>query len=141
MNVSRFKSPLFSFLLCVMVFTMLLMLVSNTYSATSKLKTDSVNDHIERLLGSEHVKGEIILRFSDEAAFNETALRNSSDFAHSATGAVIKKHFKGMKTMQLVKTPDHVPIRQALRAYLNNPLVKYAEPNYIVRINVIPDDE
>jgi subtilisin family serine protease len=141
MNISRYKSHLPGFLFHAVFLSLLLVTSSYTYSVENELKTDNINNHIEGLLASEHEKGEIIVRFRDEAAVNETALRNASKSVHSVTGGIIKKKFKKMKSVQLVKMPENSSMRQALRAYLTHPLIKYAEPNYIIRINAFPNDE
>jgi subtilisin family serine protease len=141
MNISKYKSHLPGFLFHAVFLSLLLVISSDTHSAENELKTDNINNHIEGLLASEHVKGEIIVRFRDEAAVNETALKNASKFVHSVTGGIIKKKFKKMKSLQLIKMPENSSMRQALRAYLTHPLIKYAEPNYIIRIKSFPDDE
>ena len=95
---------------------------------------------VEGLLSSEHVEDEIIVRFKDEVALDNSRLDRASSKAHSKTGAVVKRNFRKLKGMQLVKLPRGMSINDALKVYLENPQVKYAEPNYIVKAALTPND-
>ncbi len=101
---------------------------------------ENVNDTIDQLLSAEYVEGELLIKFKDEIAVNQQAIVNASAIAHSKTGAIIKKEFKGLRGVQLVKLPGHKSIRQALESYLMDTQVEYAEPNYIVHTTVTPND-
>jgi subtilisin family serine protease len=110
------------------------------------INEENVNDLITQLLLAEHVRGEIIVKFrsetrsEDETTAHDVALRNASAIAHSKTGAIVKREFKHLRGLHLVKLPKHKSIRQALKSYLENPQIEYAEPNYIVHTAVIPND-
>jgi len=104
------------------------------------IKKWNVNAHITQLLLAEHVKDEIIVKFRDEIAADDRVIKGVSAIAHSKTGAVVKREFKRLRGLQLVKLPKHKSIRQALKSYLKNPQIEYAEPNYIVHTAVTPND-
>jgi subtilisin family serine protease len=75
-------------------------------------------------------KGELLVRFKDRAA-GEAML-------HKA-GASVKNSF-GRFGIEHVELPPGLSVEDALRLYRDNPDVEYAEPNYILRKAVLPDD-
>jgi subtilisin family serine protease len=95
---------------------------------------DTIDSGIDLLLAAEHVPDEIIVKFRDGISSNELLT------AHSRSGSVVKKEFKDFKGLQLVRVPRNISMRQALKAYLYDPRVEYAEPNYIVHAVVTPND-
>jgi subtilisin family serine protease len=110
-----------------------------TLEAKDILKRD-INSHIDGLLSAKHVDREIIVKFKEGVAYDEVVMVKASAIAHSKTGAIVKRKFKRMKGLHLVRLPEFKTVRQALKSYLKNPDIEYAEPNYIVRINAFPDD-
>ncbi|MBI5410125.1 MAG: S8 family serine peptidase [Nitrospirae bacterium] len=66
----------------------------------------------------------------------DTAAVNS---LHKDLGSVKKKDFKRVGVQQ-VKLPDAVNVEEAIEYYRQDPNVEYAEPNYVVRTAVEPDD-
>jgi len=85
-------------------------------------------------MSPEHVADEIIVKFKDGID------AQTSSAIHSRTGGHIKKEFKGLKNHQLVKVPLNITLKQALKIYLQDSNVEYAEPNYIVHTAATPDD-
>ncbi len=83
---------------------------------------------------SKHIEEEIIVKFRDGIIDSDALI------AHSKTGAVVKRRFKELKGLQLLSLPKHMPVREGLTAYLQNPYIEYAEPNYIVYATTMPDD-
>ncbi len=101
----------------------------------------TVNDsYIDRLLTAEHAEGEILVKFRDYIAYDDAEMKRATASAYAKTGAVVKKKFRGLKGLQLVKLPKNKSIKQALKSYLKDSRIEYAEPNYIVYATAIPDD-
>ncbi len=77
-------------------------------------------------------EGELIVKFKS----NREVL---SQAVHGKLGArVVKNLYKGQ--LQLVKLPPGMSLEEGIRKYRQDPNVEYAEPNYIVRKAVIPND-
>jgi subtilisin family serine protease len=104
------------------------------------IQKEDIDNTVTQLLAVKHVKEELIVKFRDEIAAYDVLLQGASTNAHSGTGAVIKRKFRGLKGLQLVKLPGSRPLEDALISYLENPQIEYAEPNYIVHATVTPDD-
>ncbi len=109
-------------------------------SAQLDSKKENINNFIGRLLAAEHVEGELLVKFKDEIAANDAAMKAASSIAHSKTGASVKNDFKKIKGLQLIKLPKHRSVREALESYLQDSQIEYAEPNYIVRAAATPND-
>ena len=79
---------------------------------------------------SAYKEGELIVRFKDvtKSAKSVTAHKSS-----------ILKKFKRIP-LHHVKLNSSMSVKEALPAYRNDPNVLYAEPNYIVRKSVVPND-
>lgn len=75
-------------------------------------------------------EGELLVRFKDSAA-GETMLRKA--------GMSVKERFDKFG-IEHVKLPPGLSVEEALRRYREDPSVEYAEPNYILRKAVIPND-
>jgi subtilisin family serine protease len=95
---------------------------------------DDIDLRIGRLLAPEHVADEIIVKFRDGISTNSQAA------AHFRSGAAVKREFKELRGLQLVRIPHDIPMEQELKIYLQDLQVEYAEPNYIVYAAVTPDD-
>jgi uncharacterized protein (TIGR03382 family) len=77
--------------------------------------------------GAEYLPGKLIVRFKDGAALQSAAS------LHSKLGAEVVKTFSMMPDLQVVAIKGDIKDAQA--AYLADPRVAYAEPNYVYRIN------
>ncbi|PYV10401.1 MAG: hypothetical protein DMG23_07775, partial [Acidobacteria bacterium] len=54
--------------------------------------------------------------------------------------AVLLRRFHAVEGLQLVRLSSGLSVKHAIRRYLREPEVLYAEPNYIVRATVLPND-
>lgn len=126
-------------LLSVILFIMYFATGSDVFGVGTGI-TPQMNGYIDDLLIPEHLPDEIIVKFRDDIARNEAALENASKNAHSQAGAIIKRQFHQVRGLELVAVPDRQLLRQAFTSYLKNPEVEFAEPNYIVRTTIMPDD-
>ena len=81
-----------------------------------------------------HVPGELLVRFRE----GTSPLGQAS--AHAAAQSTAVREFQIVEGLQLVRFPDWMTIDEAIARYLNHLDVLYAEPNYIVRSLVEPND-
>ncbi|MFN3478766.1 MAG: S8 family serine peptidase [Thermodesulfovibrionales bacterium] len=80
-----------------------------------------------------YVEGEIIVKFKRDH-------RSSAQAIHRVMGSTILKRFSMLPEIEVVKLPEGLSIRDGIIKYMSDPSVEYAEPNYIRRINRIPND-
>ncbi len=85
---------------------------------------------------SEPDSHEVIVRFAPRAEFDMAA----RGVAHLRAGAVRERVLRGMPGYELVTVPDGSSVDEILGRYLNDPTVLYAEPNYPVSIDAVPND-
>jgi subtilisin family serine protease len=122
---------------CIIIFVFSLLSFSIFSVDTTNAAVNVIHDidtTIDGLMSPEHVSDEIMVKFRDGIDAPIPAK------VHSRTGARIKKEFKRLKNLQLVTVPQNISLKQALRTYLQDSNVEYAEPNYIVHAAVTPDD-
>ncbi|MBI5099170.1 MAG: S8 family serine peptidase [Nitrospirae bacterium] len=131
---------------CIILFTLFCFISTDfSFSKVHSLevknsKKGNVSNLIDVLLSSEHVEGEILVKFRNEIAVNNALLKSVSNAAHLVTGGSVKKEFKRLRGLQLVSLGNQISVSQALESYINNPDIEYAEPNYIVHSTAMPDD-
>jgi len=113
---------------------------ATAFSEADNFLNSDINTYIDHLLSTEHLNGEIIVKFKDEIAHDPLLIEQSSATTHIQTGGVVKRKFKRFKGLQHVRLSKPENMRKALKSYLENPDIEYAEPNYIVRISTSPDD-
>ncbi len=78
-----------------------------------------------RDVNAEYVRGEILVKFKDNAT--AATINNINSYM----GVVRKKDFKKVGVQQ-IKLPDDMTVEEAIEYYRHDPAVEYAEPNYIV---------
>src|SRR2546426_954281 len=76
----------------------------------------------------------ILVRFKASAAPADQAL------VHALVGAHAYKSFKLVEGLQAVRIPPGMHVKDAIEFYRRRPDVLYAEPNWIVDAQIIPDD-
>ena len=82
---------------------------------------------------AEYVPGEILVKFRQNADVL------SLNAIHSNMSFVKKKAFNEIRVHH-VKLSNELTVEEAIQLYSEDPNVEYAEPNYIISINAIPDD-
>ncbi len=82
-----------------------------------------------------HVPGELLVRFQPG-----TSLLGKAS-AHASAQSTAVRQYEIVDGLQLVKFPSWMTIDEAIARYLNHLDVLYAEPNYIVKSLVVPNDE
>jgi len=83
----------------------------------------------------EYVPGEILVKFKDTSPSRSGSISS----IHSYVGSTRKKDFGKLK-IHYMKLPEGLSVEEAIRLYKQDPNVAYAEPNYIVRAAVTPND-
>jgi subtilisin family serine protease len=83
--------------------------------------------------GENYVAGELLVKFK-----TETAQRNS-DSIHERIGARVIKEFSD-SGWQHVSLPEGLSVSDAIRRYKEEPGVAEAQPNFVYRINLMPND-
>lgn len=82
----------------------------------------------------EWAPGEVLVRFKSNAS------RQKKADAHSKVGARVKERIRSFG-IDVVRLPDSLGVRAAVRRYSKLPSVGSAEPNYYAQPFDIPDDE
>jgi len=80
-----------------------------------------------------YVPGEILVKFKQNADLIAV------NTIHSNISNVKKNSFNELRVHH-VKLSSELTVEEAVQLYSDDPNVEYAEPNYIVSINTIPDD-
>ena len=82
---------------------------------------------------ADYVPGEIIVKFRQNTdAFSVRAL-------HADAESIMKRGFKKIRVHHM-KLSGKLTVEEAVQFYERHPDVEYAEPNFIVAINALPDD-
>lgn len=84
----------------------------------------------------EYREGELLVKFKSGT------VSAASAEVHHLFGARVMKRLHAIPNLEHVKLPDDVPVRDAVVAYMSDPRVEYAEPNYKRKFSeTVPDDE
>ena len=99
-------------------------------------------DHDFMVLGDTPYKpGELIVRFTPKAAGIQRSAADKNRILSSLGGAALKRNFKIVPGLSVVKLPGWMTVKEALKIFNKADGILYAEPNYEVRaIWTFPDD-
>ncbi|MCL0083825.1 S8 family serine peptidase, partial [Thermodesulfovibrionales bacterium] len=92
----------------------------------------------ENLKGLTYVPGEILVKWkdwADEFSIQQMHLRKGAKVVNTFYATHRKE-----RTIQRVRLKEGQTVEEALRQYRRNPLVAHAQPNYLFRMQTIPDD-
>jgi subtilisin family serine protease len=84
-------------------------------------------------------ENEILVRFTENSS-NNSSIDEITGKIHEQAGSIVLKEFNEIKGLQLVKISEKMPLAEALGIYRQNKNVIYAEPNYIYKNQLIPND-
>lgn len=84
--------------------------------------------------GEDHVKGELLVKFYSDAYDSHVAL-----VIRALNGRIIKK-FRIVTNLLHIQLPQNLSVINAIAILEKNPLIEYAEPNYIRYPTTIPND-
>jgi thermitase len=79
-------------------------------------------------------EGELIVKF------RSGVVAASSSKTNQAVGATSLKRFSIVPNLERVKLPAGLSVRDAIKQYMDDPNVEYAEPNYLKRSSMTPND-
>ncbi len=105
---------------------------SSSEISTKKIDAQSIIVQMERGIYKE---GELLVKFKTGT------LTTSSLKTHQSIGASVLKNFDIIPNLQLVKLSEEITVKDAIVKYMSDPLVEYAEPNYIRKVSAIPNDQ
>lgn len=100
-------------------------------SASSKVTIQSILSNMEK---GTYKEGEILVKFKSGIAASSSLRTNQ------ALGAETIKRYSVVPSLEHVKLPEGVSVRDAMTKYMSDPNVEYAEPNYIRCASVTPND-
>lgn len=83
----------------------------------------------------DYAPGELLVKFRRGATFRDKAA------SLAAVGAVAAPAYRTIPGLHRVRLPAHVGVAPAVARLRQQSAVEYAEPNYLVREFVVPDDE
>lgn len=81
----------------------------------------------------DYVKGEVIVKYKKDVPDERI------NGLHQRMNAIKKRDIPNLR-IQSVKIPDDMSVEDAIAQYKNDPDVEYAEPNYILRALLTPND-
>ena len=98
-----------------------------------EIKKDFITDSLS---GQKYAKDRVIVRFRSNTNAISSVSEEKIRMAHTKIGAKVKKDFSvgGITGLHLVLLPNGTDVQSAIKEYLSNPDVLYAEPDYVVSI-------
>ena len=79
-------------------------------------------------------EGELLVKFKSDV------VNASSQQVHKAVGSSVVRKYDIVPNLELVQLPKSVSVLEAVKNYMTDPNVEYAEPNYIIRAATFPND-
>ncbi len=119
--------------LSVLVFLIAISFISCNEGSSSTDRSKDVRQPYG-VAGRDFSEGEIIVKFRRGIPFVDMMK------THLRVNARVKKTYKYFPEIYVARLPEGMSIEDALREYLRDPDVEYAEPNYIRRPFIVPDD-
>jgi len=115
----------------VVVFIFFVMLSNMVWG--SSVRKDKILAMAESMSKDAYVQGEVIVKFK------QGILEKESSDIHRSIGAQVIRRIKRLR-IEVIKIPKDMTVIEAIKKYMENPAVEYAEPNYKRRILIIPND-
>ncbi len=78
--------------------------------------------------------GEVIVKFKSGI------VQSQSTNVHRSMGAQVLRKLSGIENTEVVSVPEGTSVIDAVRLYMENPDVEYAEPNYRIYLSAKPND-
>lgn len=113
-------------------------------------KTAGLSEDAPKEISASHVIVQPVLAGMDKTSYKEGELlvkfkpgvvTASSLRIHQALGADVLRRFSIVPNLEHVKLPAGLSVRDAAAQYMSDPVVEYAEPNYIRHISAsVPND-
>ncbi len=104
-----------------------------TNSNLGSVSSPETSSGSKKDITAKYVPGEVLVKFKKGMAASKIHV------LHNALGATKIKEI-GYIGVQHIKLPHSVSVEEAVKYYKADPDVEYAEPNYIVKATIIPND-
>ncbi len=105
-----------------------------TASSQVSSSTVTVQSVLANMENARYAGGELLVKFRSGIVSSQS-LRT-----HQTLGASVLRRFSSVPTLERVKLPAGLSVKDAVVRYMSDPSVEYAEPNYIRRVSVTPSD-
>jgi subtilisin family serine protease len=139
------KKPLFLICALLMIFFVISCGADKSANVSNVSTTSSTDDNIKKAdakfvlsqMGKgKYKEGELLVKFKSGV------VKTASTKVHQSIGASTLKRFQVVPELELVQLPAGTSIKDAVTKYMSDPLVEYAEPNYIRKASAtIPNDQ
>jgi parallel beta-helix repeat protein len=107
---------------------------------SDKIRVPKKHDFTKVAPGAEYVPGEIIVRFARKEKGKGRSAAEKNEILRSAGGGTIRKNFRIVPELTVVKLPKGLSVEAALKKFNRKKGVLYAEPNYIRKHCSEPND-
>lgn len=104
-------------------------------SSENNQKKSYMNFVISQLEKGEYKEGELLVKFKSGI------VAASSTKTHQLIGATLIDRFEIIPNLELVRLNDNLTVKEAIIRYFNDPTVEYAEPNYLRKVSLLPNDQ
>jgi subtilisin family serine protease len=115
-------------IICILAMFVLLLVESTTWAYTGKIKLNASGKE-----KNNYEEGSVIVKFKPSAP------REIRDYIHRRNGSEKIKEFPSLN-IHHVKLRKGMSVEKAIAIYQAEPDVEYAEPNYLVTIQTVPND-
>ncbi len=110
--------------------------VSSTGSPDGSIKKIDAQAITAQMEKGKYREGELLVKFKSDV------IKTASAKLHQSIGASTLKSFQIIRNLELVGLPAGTSVKDAVIKYMSDPLVEYAEPNYIRQASAtIPNDQ
>jgi subtilisin family serine protease len=100
-------------------------------AASPGVTVQSVLANMEK---GKYAGGELLVKFRSGVVTTQSLK------THQALGASVARRFSSVQNLERIKLPAGLSVKDAIVRYMSDPSVEYAEPNYIRRMSVLPND-
>jgi len=104
---------------------------ATTQSASLKITAQSILANVEK---GRYAAGELLVKFKPGVT------KAQSLKTHQSLGASVVRQYSFFPNLQHIKLPAGLAVKDAIVKYMSDPNIEYAEPNYIRRISMVPND-
>ena len=125
----------------ILSFFIFILLIATTLPIISSSAIELIN--FEKLDCPDYVPGEFIVKFDSDIKITDPNIEkiNQKYQVNSINKVFKNKDGTILDNIYLMKVPDEIDIIAAINDYSSKPFVQYAEPNYLLSLFNIPNDQ
>ena len=110
-------------------------------------QTEKINNN--NLLKTQYRPGELIIKYKNKINYKTKTNKDETLKTDKISLNILNKKYKAIEIKEIKNSNDNIiklildkdtNIKKAVEEYTKNPNVQYAEPNYILHLNIIPND-